>query len=214
MNFRQCVLTCFCIIGFAVSGDISAQSYPAKPVTIVAPYPPSGGVDVLARMLAQAFSQSLGQQFIVENRTGASGRIGTEIAVKAPRDGYTLFLATSGPNAVSPAVEPKLPYDAVNGFVPISLVAVSDYMLVMHPSLPVKSVGELIALAGSRPGEVRFASTGHLGAPHLAVELLKFLAKIDVTHVPNIEADPRPIRRSSAVKCRHCSPAGLLQSLT
>lgn len=120
----------------------------------------------------------------------------------------------AGPNAISPAVDPKLPYDAVNGFVPISLVAVSDYMLVVHPSLPVKSVGELIALARSRPGEVRFASTGHLGAPHLAVELLKFLAKIDVTHVPNIEADPRPIRRSSAVKCRHCSPAGLLQSLT
>lgn len=162
----------------------AAQSYPSKPVRIVSPYPPAGGVDVIARMLGQVFTESLGQPFIVENRTGASGQIGTDAVAKAAPDGYTLLLATSGPNAILPAVEPKLPYDAIKDFAPISLVVVSDYMLIIHPSLPVKSVAQLVALARARPSELRFASTGHLGTPHLAIETLKYLAKIEVTHVP------------------------------
>src|ERR1700730_8029439 len=147
MGLSQVVISVFCIGNVFLSQGIPAQAYPSKPVKIVSPYPPAGGVDVIGRLLAQAFTESLGQQFVVENRTGASGRIGTEVVAKAPPDGYTLLLATSGPNAILPAVEPKLPYDAVNGFAPISLIAVSDYMLVVHPSLPVKSIAELIALA-------------------------------------------------------------------
>jgi tripartite-type tricarboxylate transporter receptor subunit TctC len=141
-------------------------------------------VDVIARLLAQALSDSLGQPFVVENRTGASGRIGTDLVARAPADGYTLLLATSGPNEILPAVDPKLSYDAVNGFAPISLAAVSDYMLIVHPSMPVKSVADLIRLCRARPGEVRFASTGVLGTPHMAIEMLQHLAHIKVTHVP------------------------------
>lgn len=178
------LVTCLCLIGVFAAGAVPAQTYPAKPVKIVSPYPPAGGVDVLARLLGQAFTESLGQPFVVENRTGASGKIGTAFAAAAPADGYTLLLATSGPNAILPAVDHKLSYDALNGFAPISRVAVSDYILIVHPSLPVKSVPELIKLARARPGEVRFASTGTLGAPHLALEMLKHLAEIDVTHVP------------------------------
>lgn len=177
-------LACLSVVSFFVSGGIAAQTYPSKPVKIISPYPPAGGVDVIARLLAQAFTDSLGQPFVVENRTGASGRIGTELAARAPADGYTLLLATSGPNAIQPAVDPKLSYDAVNGFAPISLAAVSDYMLIVHPSLPVKSVSELVRLARQQPRDVLFASTGTLGTPHLAIEMLKHLAKIDVTHVP------------------------------
>lgn len=178
------LVACLCLISVFASGGASAQTYPAKPVKIISPYPPAGGVDVIARLLAQVFTDTLGQPFIVENRTGASGKIGTELAARAPADGYTLLLATSGPNAILPAVDPKLSYDAVNGFAPISLAAVSDYMLIVHPSLPAKSVPELIRLARARPGEVRFASTGTLGTPHLAIEMLEHLAKIDVIHIP------------------------------
>lgn len=177
-------VACLCMVSFLVSGGIAAQTYPNKPVKIISPYPPAGGVDVIARLLAQTFTDSLGQPFVVENRTGASGKIGTEVAARAPADGYTLLLATSGPNAIQPAVDPKLSYDAVNGFAPISLAAVSDYMLIVHPSLPVKSVSELVRLARQQPRDVLFASTGTLGTPHLAIEMLEHLAKIDVTHVP------------------------------
>jgi tripartite-type tricarboxylate transporter receptor subunit TctC len=184
MSFKQFFTVCLCVVAAISSGGTAAQSYPAKPVRIVSPYPAAGGVDVLARVVAQRFSEALGQQFIVDNRTGASGRIGTEIVAKSPADGYTLLLGTIGPNAIIPAVDPKLSYDAVKDFAPISLIAVSDYMLVVHPSLPVKSVAELIKLARSKPGELVYASTGTLGVPHLAVELMKNLAKIDMVHVP------------------------------
>ena len=187
------VVLLLCGISALMSGTSSAQGYPAKPVKIVSPYPPAGGVDVVARLLAQVFTENLSQPFVVENRTGASGKIGTEIAAKAPPDGYTLLLATSGPNAILPAVDPALSYDALSGFAPISLAAVSDYILVVHPSLPVKSVPELIRLARSKPGEVRFASTGTLGAPHMAIEMLEHLGKIDVTHVPYRGGSPATI---------------------
>lgn len=173
-----------CLTLFAVCGGAFAQAYPSKPVRIISPYPPAGGVDVIARLLGQVFADSMGQPFVVENRTGASGAIGTDLAAKAAADGYTLLLATSGPSAILPAIDPKLPYDAVNGFAPISLVAVSDYMLVVHPSMPVQSVADLIKLARAKPGEIRFASTGTFGTPHMAIELLKHLAKVDVTHIP------------------------------
>lgn len=166
-----------------VSNTAPAQTYPTKPIRLIVPWPPGGGTDAAARILAQALSEDLDWQVVVDNRGGASGRIGTELAAKAPADGYTLVMGTVAPNAILPAASPKLPYDTVKDFAPISLVGTSDYVLVVHPSLPVKSVKELIALARSKPGQINFASAGSFSVAQLAAELFKQLAKIDMVHV-------------------------------
>lgn len=160
-----------------------SQPYPTKSIRLIAPYPPGGGIDATARVIAQALSEQLGQQVVVENRAGATGRIGTEIVAKAPADGYTLLLGSGAPNAVVPSVTPNLPYDAVKDFAPISLIAITDYVLLVHPSLPVRSVKQLIALARSKPGEVTYGSSGILSNTHLAGELMKQLGKINMIHV-------------------------------
>ncbi len=167
-----------------------AQGYPNKPIRLIAPYPPGGGIDASARIIGQALTEQLGQQVIIDNRAGATGRIGTEIAAKSPADGYTLLLGSSAPNAIIPAASPRVPYDAIRDFAPairdfapISLVGKASYVLVVHPSLPVHSVGELIALAKVNPGKLTFASSGVLGASHLAGELLSRLASISIVHV-------------------------------
>jgi len=161
----------------------AAQGYPVKPVRIIAPYPPGGGVDTVARVVAAALSESFRVQAVVDNRPGASGRIGTELAAKAAPDGYTLLLGSVGPNAIVPAATPGLAYDAVRDFAPINLVASSGYALVVHPSLPPKSVREFIAFARAHPGRLDFASTGALGGPHLAGELLNSVARIAMVPV-------------------------------
>ena len=150
-----------------------------KPIRLIVPFPPGGGTEGTARVIAQALSEGLGQQVIVDNRPGATGRIGTEIAAKAPADGYTLLLGSAGPNAILPGAYSNLPYDAVKDFAPVSLVASSDYILVVHPSLPVKSVKDLIALARGKRGALNYASAGNLSVAHLAAELFKLLAKVD-----------------------------------
>ena len=183
MRRGTCLLAVTCALSAFLAMPAAAQSYPTKPIRIIAPFPPGGGIDASARITAQALTDSLGQQVVVDNRAGASGRIGTELAVKAPPDGYTLLMGSVGPNAVIPAVQPKLPY-AVSDFTPVSLVAIADYLLAVHPSLPVKSVKELIALARNNPGKLDFSSTGNLGGPHLAGELFKMLAKVEMVHVP------------------------------
>lgn len=160
-----------------------AQSYPSRAIRLIVPYPPGGGVDGSARVIAQALSEQLGQQVVVENRAGATGRIGTEIVAKAPPDGYTLLLGSGAPNAVVPSVTPNLPYDAIKDFAPISLIATTDYVLLVHPSLPVQSVKQLIALARAKPGEITYGSSGILSNTHLAGELLKQLAKVNMVHV-------------------------------
>jgi tripartite-type tricarboxylate transporter receptor subunit TctC len=160
-----------------------AQGYPPRSIRLIAPYPPGGGVDATARIIAQALTEQLGQQIVVENRSGATGRIGTEIAAKSPADGYTLLLGSGAPNAVVPSVTPNLPYDPIKDFAPISLVGTTDYDLLVHPSLPVRSVKQIIALAKAKPGEVTYGSSGILSNTHLAGELLKQLAKIDLIHV-------------------------------
>lgn len=166
------------------SAVVSAQNYPVRPIRLIAPYPPGGGVDATARIVASVLTEALGQQVFVENRGGASGQIGTEIAARANADGYHLLLGSVAPNAIIPAAVPKLAYDALRDFAPISLVAESDYILSVHPSLPVKSVPELISLARVRPGQIGFASTGNLGGPHLSGQLFKQLSKVDMVHVP------------------------------
>jgi len=182
--FREIVIACCLSLG-SVNwvAALAAETYPAKPVRVIVPYPPGGGADTAARIIAQALSESMRQQFIVDNRPGATGRIGTELAAKALPDGYTLLVGNVGPNAIVPAAYSKLPYDAVKDFAPVSLVASSAYALVVHPSLPVKTLRELIALAKSQPGRLDFASTGLLGGPHLAGELFKSLAHVDLLHV-------------------------------
>lgn len=185
MRYRSSFAFALATIALALTASpvAFAQAYPSKPIRLIAPYPPGGGVDATARIVAQALSDALGQQVVVDNRGGASGRIGTEIAARTPADGYTLLLGSVAPNAIIPAAYSKLPYDAVKDFAPVSLVAETDYILAVHPSLPVKSVKDLIALARARPGQIVFASTGNLGGPHLAGELFKQLAKVDMVHV-------------------------------
>lgn len=161
-----------------------AQSYPSKPVRLISPYPPGGGTDATARIISQALSDQLGQQVIVDNRAGASGRIGTEIASKSPADGYTLLLGNVAPLAILPAAVAKLPYDSIHDFNPVSLIATSDYVLTMHLSLPARSLKELLALAKAKPGELTYASSGTLGAPHLAGELINLTAGVKILHVP------------------------------
>jgi len=165
------------------SGPAAAQAFPARPIRLIVPFPPGGGTDVSARILAQALAEGPGWQLVVENRPGATGRIGTELAAKAPPDGYTLLLGTAGPNAILPAAYPKLPYDALKDFAPVTLVDSADYVLVVHPSLPVRSVKDMIALARSKPGQITFASAGNLSVGHMAGELFKHYAKVDMTHI-------------------------------
>jgi tripartite-type tricarboxylate transporter receptor subunit TctC len=163
---------------------VSAQDYPAKPVRMVVPYPAgSSSNDIIARALAQRLSQSMGQQVLVENRPGAGGNVGSEAVAKSPPDGYTLLVATNGPQAIAPHAF-KLGYDVLRDLAPVALVAVVPYILVVHPSLPAKNVKELVALAKARPGQLFFASSGNAGTPHLCSELLKVTAKIDIVHVP------------------------------
>ena len=171
-------------IGLAVAALVSAQEYPTKPVRLVVPYPAgSSSNDIIGRFLALRLSTALGQQVLVENRPGAGGNVGSEFVSKAPPDGYTLLVATNGPQAIAPNVF-KLNYDNQKDLTPVAMVANVPYMLVVHPSLPVKNVREFIALAKSKPGEMMFASSGNAGTPHLCWELLKVMAKIDIVHVP------------------------------
>jgi tripartite-type tricarboxylate transporter receptor subunit TctC len=164
--------------------SVLAQTYPAKPIRLISPYPPGGGTDASARIMAQALSDQMGQQVVVDSRGGASGLIGTELAAKAVPDGYTLVLGNVAPMAILPAANPKLPYDPLKDFAPISLMATSDYILTVHPSVPAKNIKELIAVARANPGKLTYASSGALGGPHLAGELLNLLAKVSVVHIP------------------------------
>ena len=161
-----------------------AQAYPSKPIRLISPYPPGGGTDATARIIAQALGDQMGQQIIIDSRGGASGRIGTEIASRSPADGYTMVLGNVAPLAILPGSGIKLPYDAIRSFQPISLIALSDYVLTVHPSLPVRSVKELLAMAKAKPGELTYASSGNLGGPHLAGELINLMAGVKLLHVP------------------------------
>jgi tripartite-type tricarboxylate transporter receptor subunit TctC len=168
---------------FPLVAQPAFADYPDHAVRIIAPFPPAGGVDSMARVIGEALSNELGGSFVVENHAGASGRIGTELAAKAAPDGYTLLLGSVGPNAIVPSAYKDLRYDAIKSFAPVSLVGTSAYALVVPASLPVKSVADLIALAKAQPGKLNFASTGNLGGPHLAGELFKSMTGIDVVHV-------------------------------
>jgi tripartite-type tricarboxylate transporter receptor subunit TctC len=166
-----------------VSANAAAQSYPARSIRLIVPFVAAGTTDTTSRIMAQALTASLGQQVVVDNRPGATGRIGTELVAKAPPDGYTLLFGSAGPNVIVPGAYSKLPYDAVKDFAPISLVGYSDHILIVHPSVPVRSVKDLIALARTRPGQLTYSSAGTLSVAHMSGELFAQLAKVRLSHI-------------------------------
>jgi tripartite-type tricarboxylate transporter receptor subunit TctC len=169
-----------------------AQQYPIAPVRIIVPFPPGGGVDSLGRLAAAKLTEALGRTFVIENRAGANGMIGSEVVAKSARDGYTLMV--NGANFVtSPSLYRKAPYDPVRDFEAISLIAFGPNVLVAHPSLPARSVGELIALAKAKPGEIGFAGSGSGSTPHLAGELFNVMAGVKLTHIPYRGSGPAMI---------------------
>lgn len=167
----------------AVSGITQAQNYPVKPVRIIVPFPPGGGSDYIARLIAPPLTKVFGQQFIVDNRGGAGSTLGTEVAFKSPADGYTLLLI-SGSFTTSPSLYKNLKYDALNDMVPVIQTEDGPYVITVHPSLPVKTVKQLVALARSKPGNINYASTGQGGITHLATELFAMRTGIKITHIP------------------------------
>jgi tripartite-type tricarboxylate transporter receptor subunit TctC len=168
---------------YFAGGLALAQNYPTGPIRIVVPFPAGGGVDGMARILTQKLTETLGKPIVIDNRAGANGMIGSEIAAKAPKDGYTLLV--NGANFVTtPSLFRKVTYDPIKDFDPVSLIALAPNVLVVHPSLPVKSVKELIAFAKAHPGQLGFAGSGSGSTPHLAGELFKTMTGTDLLHVP------------------------------
>jgi len=170
------------LAALACTGIAFGQSYPAKPIKVIVSYPAGGANDIVARTVGQKLKDLIGASIVVENRGGAGGTIGADIAAKAPADGYTLLMA-AGAHALAPSLYAKLPYDIVKDFAPISLAAKSTYLLVIRPGVPANSVAELIALARSKPGRLNYASSGIGAPPHLAGEMFNTLAKVQITHV-------------------------------
>ena len=180
---RVLLVCCFLALGvFTVSG-VHSQPYPTRPIRLVVPYPPGGGTDIIARIVGQKLTENLGQQIIVDNRGGAGGTIGPDIVARAGPDGYTILMAPTS-HAINPSIYRRLPYDTLKDFTPITLAASATIVLAVHPSLPAKSVKELIALAKSKPGQLNFGSAGNGTVFHLAAELFKRQAGIDMVHVP------------------------------
>jgi tripartite-type tricarboxylate transporter receptor subunit TctC len=162
----------------------SPDRYPTKPIRLIVPYPPGGPTDLIARAVNEPLAQRLGQQVVIDNRGGATTVIGAELAAHAPADGYTLLVATISTLAVNPALRKKLPYDPERDFAAVSMLAAQPYLLVTTATLPVASVAQLVAYAKANPGKLSFASAGVGAGAHLAAELFKYIAKIDVVHVP------------------------------
>jgi tripartite-type tricarboxylate transporter receptor subunit TctC len=167
-----------------VAAVAAAQSYPVKPVRIVVTLAPGGTADILARIVAQKLTEAWGQQIVVENRPGASGMIGAEIVAKAPPDGYTLLMGYNAEITINQSLLRKMTYDPVKDLAPVTIAGTTPMILVIHPSLPAKTIKELMALARARPGELTYGSAGNGSTPHLGGELLKHSARVDITHVP------------------------------
>ncbi len=172
------------MLSLAATLGAMAQAYPVRPLRLVVPFPPGGSTDIVARLVAQKLGEALDQPMIVDNRAGAGGMIGAENVARSAPDGYSLLLASSGPIVIVPALQPKLGYDSVRDFAPVSIIATIPTMLVVNEKVPAKNVAELIALAKARPGKLNFASSGVGATPHLAGEVFKSMAGVDIGHVP------------------------------
>jgi len=179
-------------LGFALLAAAAAPAlaqYPNKPVRIVVPYPPGGTTDILARLTAARLTESMGQPFVVENRPGASGGIGSQAVAKSAPDGYTLVMATISSHGIVSAIS-KLPYDPVKDFSPVTVIGSTPNVILVHPDLPAKNLAELLKLAREKPGKLNFGSTSPGGSPHMSAELLKMMAKVDMVHIPYKGAGP------------------------
>jgi tripartite-type tricarboxylate transporter receptor subunit TctC len=162
----------------------AADAWPSKPIKLIVPFAPGGGNDTVARVIGQTISTPLGQQVIVDNRPGAGGAVGAELAARAPADGYTLFLGGVGSHAVNPAINPRLGYDPVKDFAPVSWIATAPMVLAVHPSVPANTVGEFIAYARKHPGQLNFASNGNGSSSQLAAVIFNTMARTEMVHVP------------------------------
>ena len=181
---REIILTLITALGLATSALVEAQGYPAKPVRVINPFAPGGGLDLVLRPVLQKVSENLKQSFIIENRPGAAGSIGTEVVAKSPPDGYTLIGATTGTITINPSTYAKLPFDPVRDLAPVTSIGSASFVLITHPSLAVRNVGELVALAKRRPGELTLGSPGYGGINHVAGEYFSQLTGVRFTHVP------------------------------
>jgi len=186
MNIKPLALLLVLVgfIGLAGSPLAQAQDYPNRPVTLVVPYPAGGGLDVLARTLAQKLADRLGKPFVVDNRPGDGTVIGASSVAKAPPDGYTIMLGTSTPLAIAVTLHKSLPYDPARDFAPIVLTSNAPFMLLVNPALPVRSASELVSLVKEKPGELSYGSAGPGSPQHLSMELLKSMTGMNVVHVP------------------------------
>jgi len=171
-------------IALFAAANACGQSYPAKPIRLVVPFPPGGPADGVARPLAQKLTEALGQPVVIDNRAGATGTIGAALVAKSAPDGYTLLLGTSNELSMSPGLYDKLPYNPAEDFAPLSIVIVFPNILVAHPSLPVKSVAQLVALARARPGQLNFATSGLGSTNHLSAEVFRSISRIKIGYVP------------------------------
>jgi tripartite-type tricarboxylate transporter receptor subunit TctC len=187
MRMKRTTLVALAAISLALAGAPSASAqapFPSKPIRIVVPFPPGGTTDILARAAAQKMTEAWKEQVVVDNRPGAGGNIGAELVAKAPPDGYTMLMGTVGTHAINPSLYAKMPYDHVKDFAPVILVASVPNVLVVHPSVPANTVQELIAYAKANPGKINFASSGSGTSIHLAGELFKTMAGVQMAHVP------------------------------
>lgn len=182
----------FCLLTSAFCLDIAvaaAQQYPVRPIRFIVPFAPGGSTDLLARFLAPRLTEALGQTVVVDNRGGAGGVIGAELAARAPADGYTIVLGSPGPLTINPNLQ-RVPYDTLRDFAPITLATISPFTLVVHPSVPVSSVKDLLALAKAKPGQLNYGSAGNGSVGHFSSEQFKALAGVDIVHVPYKGAGP------------------------
>ena len=190
--YRQCalrsVLGVCALVGW--SANAPAQEWPAKTIRFIAPNLPGGPTDILARLIGQKLAESLGQPVVIENRAGAAGNIGTEAAAKSPPDGYTLVTGNNATFGANVSLYKRLGFDPVKDFAPVIFVATQPNILVVHPSLPVASVKELVALAKARPGQLNYSGSGMGAAAHLAAELFKSMAGVNIVHIPYKSAAP------------------------
>ncbi len=171
-------------LAIGLAPPVSAQPYPGKPIRFIVPQAAGGTTDILSRTVAQKLSDTFGQQIVVDNRAGANGIIGTELVAKAPGDGYTLLAGGTATIAINVSLYRKIPYDPVKDFAPVANIAYSTSVLVVHPSVPAKSIADLIALAKSKPGELRYASAGIGSSPHLSAEVFRTMTVTNIVHVP------------------------------
>jgi tripartite-type tricarboxylate transporter receptor subunit TctC len=174
------------LVGAALllTASVHAQNYPTKPIRLICPFPPGGAVDIASRAIAQELSKTLGQSVVVENKPGAGGNIGGAEAARSAPDGYTLFMTTSGINAINPALYAKMPFDPNKDLAPVSALVSLSNVLVVHPSVKANSVADVIALAKAQPGMLNYASSGSGTSIHMSGEMFKYLTKTDITHIP------------------------------